>query len=67
MGAKTAREALELQNNLVKEGFAFFMAEMNRISEIFSRVSQDALNPVAEHVNTTMTKVTKIAKVSKAA
>lgn len=62
MGARSVRDLVEMQSSLFKSGFDTMMAEMNKISQISARTCQQAAEPVTDHVNSTLSKITSKAK-----
>jgi phasin family protein len=61
-GAKSLQEAAELHADYVRESFDSWVAGTGRISEISARVTKDALDPITEHANNTIGKITQRAK-----
>ena len=62
MAARSARDLMDLQSNLMKTGFDFMMAELTRMSEISTRTAHKAMAPVAENLNDTVVKISRVAK-----
>ncbi len=62
MSAKTLREMVDMQTEFMKECYESWMSGTGKISAISSRVTQEAIEPVANHVNATMSKVTQQAQ-----
>jgi len=62
MGAKNFREAVDLQNDFMKECFDCWVAGTSKISEISARTTQNVIAPLAEHANNTISKVTQKVK-----
>ncbi len=56
MSCKSVKEAMELQNEFVKNCFDSWMAGTGKITEISARISKEVLEPVTQQVNTTMSK-----------
>ncbi len=55
-GAKSMREIMDMQSNLMKSGFENMMSEVSKITQISARTAQQASEPVANQVSSTMAK-----------
>ena len=64
MGARTMREAMELQNDFMKDFFDCWVAGTGKISEIGARVTKQAVDPLAEQANSAMSKIAQRTKVA---
>ncbi len=58
MGAKTVRDLMDTHTNLMKNGFDSMMSEMSKITQISTRIAQQAAEPVANQVNAAISKAT---------
>lgn len=63
MNATSYNDVVDTQNTAIKSGIDNLMHEMSNISQLSSRIAQQAAEPVAKHVNQTMSKLsqTKVA------
>ena len=59
LSAKSMRDLVEMQSSLMKNGFDFMMKELSRMTEISTRTTQQAMAPVAEHMNATISKISQ--------
>lgn len=59
MSAKTTRDLVDAQSNLIKTSFDFVLSELSKISQISARTAQQAVEPVSNHVNSTINKISK--------
>jgi phasin family protein len=57
MAAKNPKEMMDMQAEFVKDCFDYWMAGTGKISEISARVTQEVIDPVAQHANATMSKI----------
>jgi len=64
LSARSARDFQDLQSGLAKNGFDFLVGELGKISQISARTAQQATEPVANHVNATITKISSKSKVA---
>lgn len=53
MGAKTLREAVDLQSDFAKTSVNGFIAESTRFTEMGAKVAQEALSPIKDRVDDT--------------
>lgn len=60
MTASSVNDLMDTQNNVLKSSFDSMMTEMNNISQLSTRIAQQAAEPVTKQLNETMNKVTKI-------
>ncbi|NTU76353.1 MAG: phasin family protein [Alphaproteobacteria bacterium] len=60
MSAKNVNDLMDTQSGLIKTGFDSVMTEMGKISQISARIAQQAAEPVANHMNATMTKISQM-------
>lgn len=60
MTASSVNDLMDTQNNMIKSSFDSMMSEMNNISQLSSRIAQQAAEPVTKQLNETMSKVSKI-------
>ena len=60
MGARTMSDLMDTQSSLMKEGFEFAMNEASKFTQISARTAQQACAPVANHMQATMGKITKM-------
>ena len=57
LGAKSLREMMDLHAEFVKDSFDHFIASTSKITELSSRVTKDAIEPVTEHASATISKI----------
>jgi phasin family protein len=62
MSAKNPKEIADLHSELVKDVFDCWVAGTGKISEISARMTQDAMAPMAEQTNNTISKIAQKAK-----
>lgn len=62
MSAKSVPEAMNTHGEFMKECFDNWVAATGKISEISARMAQDAMGPITEQTNNTITKFTQKAK-----
>ena len=60
MGAKTAKEFLELQAEFARTSFDNFLSESTRLSEVSVKVANEAFEPLQKQLNTSFEKVFKV-------
>jgi phasin family protein len=60
--AKSLQEAADIHADYVRESFDSWIAGTGRISEISARVTKEALDPLAEQTNSTITKIAQRTK-----
>jgi phasin family protein len=56
MAAKNPREIMDMQAEFMKDCFDCWMAGTGKISEISARVTQEVIDPVAQHANAAISK-----------
>jgi len=59
LNAKTVHDLMDTHSNLLKNGFENILAEVNNISQLSARIAQQAAEPVTNHVNATINKISK--------
>ena len=59
IGAKTLREAVDLQQDFAKTNFDKFVAESTKLSEIGVKVANEAFEPITARVNVAVEKILK--------
>ena len=59
LGAKTLREAVDLNADFAKQSFDKFVAESTKLSEMTVKVSNEALEPISARVNVAVEKMFK--------
>lgn len=59
MGAKTLQELIELQNGFAKSAFEAYTAHTTKLSEVATKVAQDAFAPINAQVQATVEKMVK--------
>jgi len=55
--AKNPREAMDMQAEFMKDCFDCWVAGTGKLSEISARVTQEVIDPVAQHANAAMSKM----------
>ncbi len=60
MSASSVNDLVDTQNSLLKSSFDNIMSEVNNISQLSTRIAQQAAEPVTKQLNATMTKMTKV-------
>ncbi|MDD3288587.1 MAG: phasin family protein [Alphaproteobacteria bacterium] len=60
--SKSIQEAMSAQASALKANSDSMLSGVNKLSEISARIAQDALNPVAENMNTAISRVAKTAR-----
>ncbi len=58
MSAKSMPEAMNMHSEYMKDCFDTWVAVAGKVSEISARTTQDAISPIAEHTNNTISKFT---------
>ena len=53
-------DLVNTQNNMLKSSFDSIMSDMNNISQLSSRIAQQAAEPVTKQVNATISKISKV-------
>lgn len=59
MSAKTLQELIELQNGYAKSAFEAYTAHTTKLSEVATKVAQDAFAPINAQVQATVEKMVK--------
>lgn len=59
MNARTAHDLMDTQSMLMKNGFDSLMAEINKITQLSSRIAQQASEPVTQNMNATIVKLSR--------
>ncbi|MBS4046254.1 MAG: phasin family protein [Alphaproteobacteria bacterium] len=59
MGAKTLQEFIELQSGFAKSAFEAYTAHTTKLSEVATKVAQDAFAPINAQVQATVEKMVK--------
>jgi phasin family protein len=59
MGAKTLQEFIELQSGYAKSAFEAYTAHTTKLSEVATKVAQDAFAPINAQVQATVEKMVK--------
>ena len=59
IGAKTLREAVDLQQDFAKTNFDKFVAESSKLSEISVKLANEAFEPITARVNVAVEKMLK--------
>lgn len=59
MGAKTLQELIELQNGYAKNAFEAYTAHTTKLSEVATKVAQDAFAPINAQVQAAVEKMVK--------
>jgi phasin family protein len=57
MGAKNPKEMMDMQAEFMKDCFDCWMAGTGKLSEISARVTQEVIDPVAQHASAAMSKM----------
>jgi phasin family protein len=60
MSAKSIHDVMDTQSNILKSNFDSLMSDMNNLSQISSRIAQDAATPVTNTINDTINKMSKM-------
>ena len=58
-GAKNLQDVVTANSNLLKEGFENFTSELSKITQVSARTAQQAAEPITNHLNTAISKITK--------
>ncbi len=56
----SVNDLMSTQNTVLKDNFDSMMSDINNLSQISSRVAQQAAEPVTKHVNDSINKISKI-------
>lgn len=59
-GVKSMREVMDMQTNMLKCSYDDMVAEMNKITQISTRTVQQTAEPVTNHVNATISKLSLV-------
>lgn len=59
MTATSVNDLVDTQNNVLKSSLDNMMSEMTNLSQLSSRIAQQAAEPVTKHVNETINKISK--------
>ncbi len=59
LSAKSVHDLMDTHSSLLKNGFDSLMSEINNITQLTSRIAQQAAEPVANHVNATISKISQ--------
>jgi len=62
MSASSVNDFVDTQNTVMKTSLDNMMSEMTNLSQLSSRIAQQAAEPVTKHVNETMTKLSNKAQ-----
>ena len=62
MGAKSLREMMDMQAELMKDFFDCWMTGTGKLSEISARTTKEAIEPMAQHAGGTVSKLTQKAR-----
>ena len=60
MGAKTAKEFVEIQAEFARTSFDNFLSESTRLSEVSVKVANEAFEPLQKQLNTSFEKAFKV-------
>jgi len=60
MSASSVNDLMDTHNNVIKASFDSMMGEMNSLSQLSTRIAQQAAEPVTKQLNETMSKITKM-------
>jgi len=60
MSASSVNDLMDTHNNVIKANFDSMMGEMNSLSQLSTRIAQQAAEPVTKQLNETMSKITKM-------
>lgn len=56
----SVNDLVSTQNTVLKDNFDSMISDLNNLSQISSRVAQQAAEPVTKHVNDSISKISKI-------
>lgn len=59
LNARTMRDLVDTQNSLIKEGFEAAIGEASKITQLSVRIAQQISEPMNNHMQATMCKITK--------
>ncbi|HAX91244.1 MAG TPA: hypothetical protein DCY07_03425 [Rhodospirillaceae bacterium] len=59
MTATSMDDLVSTQNTVLKGNFDTIMSDLNNLSQMSSRIAQQAAEPVTKHVNASITKISK--------
>jgi len=60
MTPTNVNDMVNSQNNMMKTSFDSMMADMNNLSQLSTRIAQQAADPVTKQVNASLTKLSKV-------
>ena len=60
MGAKTAKEFVEIQAAFARTSLDNFLSESTRLSEVCVKVANEAFEPLQQQINTSFEKAFKV-------
>jgi phasin family protein len=60
MGAKTLHEVIELQNEYAKSAYEGYVSQSTKLSELVTKVSKEALEPITLKFKAAVEKMTKV-------
>ena len=60
MSIKNINDLMDMQTSLMKNNFDSVLAETNKLTQISSRIAQQAAEPVTQHMNATITKLSLV-------
>jgi len=60
LSATSVSDIVDTQNNVIKNGFDSIVSDITNISQLSSRIAQQAVEPVTKHVNDSISKISKI-------
>lgn len=60
MSATSVNDLMDTQNSVIKSSFDNLMSEVNNISQLSTRIAQQAAEPVTKQLNETMSKISKV-------
>jgi phasin family protein len=61
VGAKTLKEVIDVSSSLAKSSFDKMVAESSKLSQLSSKLAEEALAPINSRVNAAVQKITKTA------
>jgi len=59
MGTTNVNDLVSTQNTMMKSSFDSIMSDMNNLSQLSTRIAQQAAEPVTKQVNATISKISK--------
>lgn len=60
MTTSSVNDLVDTQNTVMKSNFDSLMSDLNNITQLSSRIAQQAAEPVTKHVNASLTKMSKV-------